>query len=132
VNTGSRDHEDEGVPVSTVHESREPTLRTPTTEDYLAVRESEEFQSLRRRFRRFVFPATALGLAWYFVYVLLADYAHDVMATKLVGNITVGLVLGLSQFVVTFLITTLYVRFADRELDPRAEVLRQRLEGDVR
>ena len=30
------------------------------------------YQDLRRRFRRFVFPMTALFLAWYFLYVLLA------------------------------------------------------------
>ena len=39
------------------------------------------------------------------------------MAIKLVGNVNVGLVFGLLQFVSTFLITFLYVRFADRKLD---------------
>ena len=51
------------------------------------------------------------------------------MGIKLSGNITVGLVLGLLQFVSTFVITTLYVRFADRHLDPAAERLRRRIEG---
>ena len=63
---------------------------------------SDEFQALKRRFRRFVFPMTAFFLAWYFLYVLLADYAHDFMSTKVWGNITVGLLLGLGQFVSTF------------------------------
>ena len=40
------------------------------------------------------------------------------MAIKLAGNITVGLVLGLLQFVSTFVITTLYVRFAGRDDRP--------------
>ena len=48
-----------------------------------------------RRFRRFVFPMTALFLAWYFLYVLLAAFAPDFMATKVVGNINVGLLFGL-------------------------------------
>lgn len=54
------------------------------------------------------------------------------MATKLVGNITVGLVLGLLQFVSTFLITTLYVRHANKHLDPAAERIREQIEGGER
>ena len=36
---------------------------------------------------------------------------------------------GLLQFVSTFLITFLYVRFADRKLDPLASQLRSEIEG---
>jgi uncharacterized membrane protein (DUF485 family) len=43
----------------------------------------------------------------------------------------VGLVFGLLQFVSTFLITFLYVRFADRRLDPLAAELRTEIEGTV-
>ncbi|GAA2815139.1 hypothetical protein GCM10010452_49410 [Crossiella cryophila] len=76
-----------------------------------------------------MFPMTVLFLSWYLVYVLLADYAHGFMSTKLTGNITVGLVLGLLQFVSTFLITTLYVRHANKHLDPAAERIREQIEG---
>ena len=99
--------------------------------DYQRVQNSDEFQALRRRFRRFVFPMTALFLAWYCLYVLLADYAHDFMATKLWGNITVGLLLGLGQFVSTFIITMVYARWANNKQDPVAERLRKHIEdGD--
>ncbi|HEY7719052.1 MAG TPA: DUF485 domain-containing protein [Pedococcus sp.] len=97
-------------------------------DSYLDVQRSEEFADLRSRFRRFVFPMTALFLAWYFLYVLLAVFASDFMGTKLFGNITVGLVLGLGQFVSTFAITMIYARWADREFDPRAEALHDRVE----
>ena len=72
---------------------------------------------------------TGLFLAWYLLYVLMASYAPAFMAIKLVGNINVGLVFGLLQFVSTFLITFLYVRFADRKLDPLAADLRRDIEG---
>jgi uncharacterized membrane protein (DUF485 family) len=99
--------------------------------DYQRGQTSDEFQALRRRFRRFVFPMTALFLAWYFLYVLLADYAHDFMATKVWGNITVGLLLGLGQFVSTFVITMVYARWANNKQDPVAERLRKHIEdGD--
>ena len=96
------------------------------------VHESTEFQELRRRLRRFVFPMAGLFLAWYLLFVLLADYAHGFMSTKLFGNITVGLVFGLLQFVSTFVITGLYVRYANRKLDPVAEKIREDIEGTAR
>ncbi|SES33047.1 Uncharacterized membrane protein, DUF485 family [Pedococcus cremeus] len=103
--------------------------REHTGTEYEELQRTEEFGELRRRFRRFVFPMTALFLAWYFLYVLLAAYAPDFMSQKVWGEINVGLLFGLGQFVSTFVITVLYVRWADREFDPRAQALHDRLEG---
>jgi uncharacterized membrane protein (DUF485 family) len=96
---------------------------------YQEVQASQEFQDLRRRFRRFVFPLTGLFLAWYFLYVLLSAYAQGFMSHRLAGNINVGLVFGLLQFVSTFTITMVYARWADREFDPTADRLREHIEG---
>lgn len=96
---------------------------------YEDVQDSAEFADLRARLRRFVFPMSAAFLIWYLAYVLLASYARDFMAIKVLGNINVGLIIGLLQFVTTFLITTLYVRYANKNLDPAAERLRKRIEG---
>ncbi|MDR7299920.1 uncharacterized membrane protein (DUF485 family) [Haloactinomyces albus] len=95
------------------------------------VHSSAEFVALRRRLRTFVFPMTGLFLAWYLLYILLADYAHGFMSIKLVGNINIGLVFGLLQFVSTFVITALYVRHANRNLDPIASKIRSEVEGDT-
>jgi uncharacterized membrane protein (DUF485 family) len=97
--------------------------------DWETISTSPEFQVLRHRLRSFVFPMAGLFLGWYLLYVLLATYASSFMAIKLVGNINVGLVFGLLQFVSTFLITFLYVRFADRKLDPLASQLRKEIES---
>ena len=102
--------------------------RTHSGETYLELQQSPEFVDLRRRHRKFVFPMAALFLAWYFLYVLLAAYAPDFMSQKVFGNVNVGILFGLGQFVSTFLITILYVRWADREFDPRAQALHDRLE----
>jgi uncharacterized membrane protein (DUF485 family) len=99
---------------------------------YAEVQASEEFIELRRRFRGFVFPMTALFLVWYFLYVLLAAYAPGFMSTTVFGNINVGLLLGLGQFVSTFAITMLYRSWADKKYDPQAEHLRERIEGGLR
>jgi uncharacterized membrane protein (DUF485 family) len=109
-------------------ESR-PDTRAP---DWAEVQASPEFQQLRHRLRRFVFPVTGLFLAWYLVYVLLASYAPSLMSIKIVGNVNVALVYGLLQFVSTFAITGWYIWFADRRLDPLAHSLRDELEGTDR
>ena len=103
--------------------------RTVSADAYAEVQQSERFQELRRKHRSFVFPVTAIFMAWYFLYVLLADYAHDFMAKEVFGNVNVGLLLGLGQFASTFIITTLYVRYANKNLDPIAEEIRTELEG---
>jgi uncharacterized membrane protein (DUF485 family) len=106
--------------------------RPDTGPDWTAIQESADFAVLRKRLRGFVFPMTVAFLAWYMLYVLLSDYAHGFMSTKLVGNINVGLVFGLLQFVSTFLITWLYARHANRHLDPVAEKIREEIEGGSR
>lgn len=92
--------------------------------DFGAIHASPQFTALRRRVRRFVFPMAALFFCWYFTYVLLAAYAHDFMSHRLFGLVTVGLVLGLLQFVSTIAITAAYVRFARRNIDPAVAELR--------
>ena len=105
-----------------------PTSR-PGGTSYEEVQASDEFVQLRTRFRGFVFPVTAGFLIWYFLFVLMSAYAKDFMATKVIGNINIGIIFGLLQFVSTFGITTWYMRWADRELDPTADALRERIEG---
>ncbi len=99
---------------------------------YLDVQDSSDFQDLRRRYRGWVLPVTAAALAWYFLYVALAAYAPDFMARSVLGNINVGLVLGLLQFVSTFGITALYIRYADRVLDPVSSRIRDDFEAGTR
>lgn len=105
--------------------------RTPGEGEFVAMQASPEFQELRSKFRAFVFPMTIAFLIWYFLYVLLAVYATGFMGTKVFGNITWGLIIGVLQFVTTFLITWLYIRFANGQIDPRAEAIRNELEGEV-
>lgn len=104
----------------------------PPTEAFLRTQESEEFGELRRTYRSFAFPLTVAFIAWYLLYVLLSNYAGGLMGTKVVGNINVALVLGIAQFVTTFLIAWFYARHAAVKLDPRAEAIKTRMENELR
>lgn len=103
---------------------------SPTPEQFQAVQKSEEFGRLRSSFRSFAIPMTVAFLVWYFAYVLLSTYAEGLMSTPVLGNLNLGLLMGISQFLMTFLITWLYIRHANRHLDPIAEKLRDELEGE--
>ena len=75
---------------------------------------------------------TAVFLVWYFAFVLAAVFAPGWMSTPVWGNVNIGIVFGLLQFVSTGLITWLYVRHANTKLDPLATEIREQLEGGAR
>lgn len=93
---------------------------------YDTLHRAEEFQELRRRFRRFVIPATVAFMSWYLLYVVMSMWATDFMNTEVVGNVNVAIVFGLLQFASTFLIAILYGRFMNKNADPLARELEQR------
>ena len=63
--------------------------------------------------------------AWRFV-----SGATEFMSQRVWGDITVGLIFGLGQFVTTFAITMTYVAWANRKLDPKATAIREQLERE--
>jgi uncharacterized membrane protein (DUF485 family) len=109
-----------------------PDLGTIPAEEFHRVQQSAEFANLKKTFRSFAFPMTVVFLLWYFAYVLGSIFAKDLMMTSVVGNLTVGILFGLGQFVSTFLITWLYIRHANKRVDPLAKALREDLEASAR
>ncbi|HEY4536390.1 MAG TPA: DUF485 domain-containing protein [Enteractinococcus sp.] len=97
--------------------------------DFPTVQRSEQFQQLRSTHRSFVFPMTVVFLLWYLSFVIVAAFFPEFMAIKVLGNINLGIVLGLAQFVTTFIITGAYVAFANKKIDPIATDLREKMEA---
>ncbi|HMS36892.1 MAG TPA: DUF485 domain-containing protein [Arachnia sp.] len=101
-------------------------------EEFRRVQASPEFAHLKRVFRSFAFPMTAVFLIWYLAYVLGSIFAKDLMMTSVFGNVTVGFLFGIGQFVSPSLTPWLYTRHSNRKVDPLAKDLRDRLEGSAR
>jgi uncharacterized membrane protein (DUF485 family) len=97
---------------------------------YDELHESADFIELRRRFRIFVFPATAAFLSWYLLYVVMSNWADDFMSKQVVGHINVALVFGLLQFVSTFFIAWLYSRYMNRNVDQLARDVELRFNNE--
>ena len=108
-----------------------PELTQPESDRLVAVQNSEEFKALRTAYRRFAFPMTVVFLSWYLLYVFASGWARDFMGQQVWGNINVGYLFGLSQFVSTFLIAWLYERYMVKNVDPLARELRADIEQRV-
>lgn len=72
---------------------------------------------------------TVAFFVWYIAYVLIATFASEWMSTPVFGSINIGLIFGLLQFVTTFVITYIYIMFANKNLEPRQAAIRQKMEG---
>ncbi|MFG2628812.1 DUF485 domain-containing protein [Streptomyces sp. NPDC048473] len=102
----------------------EPQPGHSAADIYLEVQRSEAFQEVRRRYRRFVIPATLAFLVWYLAYVVAAITAPGLMARPVAGAVNVAMVAGLGQFLTTFLLTGAYARHARLRRDRAALDLR--------
>ncbi|MDN5932929.1 MAG: DUF485 domain-containing protein [Pseudonocardia sp.] len=86
--------------------STEPTI------DWSAVHDSEQFRDLVARRGRFVRIAAASILTWFVVFLVVIGAAPQVAGTVVVAGMTVGFLLGLSQFVLAWFLTWRYLRLS--------------------
>ncbi|SOB81786.1 DUF485 domain-containing protein [Streptomyces sp. 1331.2] len=103
-----------------------------STEVYRAVQASAAFQAIRHSYRSFAFPVAGLFLGWYLLYVAAQAAAPGLMRTPVAGPLNVAWLLGLSQFVTTFLLTWLYARNARTKRDRAALGLRWDTQDQLR
>ncbi|WP_345020475.1 DUF485 domain-containing protein [Streptomyces shaanxiensis] len=92
------------------------------------ISEDPEFHSLRRAQRRFGVRATVLSVGGFLLYVLLSHSVPDLMNQRLFGHLTLGLALGLGQFLVMAVTSWCYVRHMRTRVDPLARGLGSRLD----
>ena len=97
--------------------------------DWERIERLPEFRELVARRRRFVLPATAFFLLWYFGFIVLAGYAEDFMGQSIYQGFTVGYGLALTQFVVVGVLGLWYLRYSERELDPLRVQIAERAEA---
>jgi uncharacterized membrane protein (DUF485 family) len=69
-----------------------------------------------RRWRLALF-LTAAMLAVYLGFILLIAFAKPVLATRVTGGLTVGILLGMLVIVAAWLLTWTYVRWANNHYD---------------
>src|SRR3977135_4477946 len=80
---------------------------------------SPEFRRLITAKRNFIIPAVIFFLVYYFALPLRNGLAPDLMNTKVIGNINLAYVFALSEFVMAWILAAVYIRRANRVIDPR-------------
>jgi uncharacterized membrane protein (DUF485 family) len=88
------------------------------------ISDSPEFQVLRRAHRRSGVRMTAAAVGGFLLYVLLSSFTPQLMNTSLHGHLTLGLALGLGQFVVMALIARRHIVHMRTHVDPIARGFR--------
>ncbi len=109
--------------------SQAPQRRQPTAQEFREMQTSPQFVKLKKTYRSFTFPMSVAFFVWYLLYVLVAIYAPGFMGTQVLGSINMGVVLGMAQFVTTFLITWIYIQYANKNIEPQAAAIREEMEG---
>src|SRR5699024_5102172 len=103
--------------------------REPSADEFIAMQKSPQFEKLRSTYRNCTFPMTLTFIVLYLLYVDTVVFANDYMTIVMGGGFNIGLVFGLLQFVTTFLITWLYIQYANKNIEPQAAAIREEMEG---
>jgi uncharacterized membrane protein (DUF485 family) len=84
----------------------------PTVTDH-----DDRFRALTQRHGTFAAILTALMIVLYFGFVLLIAYNKPLMARLVVPGLSVGILLGALVIVISWLLTWVYVRWANTHYD---------------
>ncbi|MFH9002008.1 DUF485 domain-containing protein [Streptomyces afghaniensis] len=89
-------------------------------------RDDTDLASLRSAYRLLRRISTLTALGSFVVYVVLSCYAPGLMGSKITGEWSLGMALGVLQLLVTFAAVFWYGRSAQRSVDPLARAVRER------
>ncbi len=87
--------------------------------DYEKVEQSEKFQNLMQNRRKFIVPMTIFFLVFYFLLPILTSYT-TFLNTPVIGDISWVWLFAIGQFVMTWVLCTIYVKKAavfDKQAD---------------
>ncbi|GHI01692.1 hypothetical protein AQI88_31210 [Streptomyces cellostaticus] len=108
--------------------SYDPFGQAPGHEPYgpETQRHGGDLTALRSAYRTLRRVSTLTALGSFVVYVVLSCFAPDLMGSRIAGELSLGMALGVLQLVVTFAAVLWYGRSARRSVDPLAQAVRER------
>ncbi|KKD07971.1 hypothetical protein TN53_11045 [Streptomyces sp. WM6386] len=103
-----------------------PSSETPhESTEWSAVAHDPAYPTLRRAHRQFGVRATAVAVGGFLVYVLLSSFVPALMNRTLSGHLTLGLALGLGQFLLMGVIVWRYLVHHRTHVTPLVRGLRR-------
>jgi uncharacterized membrane protein (DUF485 family) len=94
--------------------TRSPSRHAVDPAEWNRIAASKPFRDLLALKKVFIIPAFAFFLIYYFLLPVLVGYAPRLMATRVVGTVTLAYLFALSQFVVGWTIAAFYVKASAR------------------
>ena len=93
--------------------------------EWTRIERSPEFRELTARRHRFIAGAAAVTFGGFLIYLGLATFATGFMGTT-VGGVPIAWLAAMTQVLLTWAVTWLYMRKADREFAPLEQRVAER------
>lgn len=106
-------------PVSVKRKQEEPI-------DFVKVEESQQFKNFMHAKKRFIVPLTIFFLVFYFMLPVLTSYTTFLNASFF-GDISWVWVFAISQFIMTWVLSMIYVKKANRFDEMAEEIVKEQL-----
>jgi len=91
--------------------------------------EDEEFKSLAKKKNTISLILTVLELFIYFGFISLIAFNKAFLASKFSGAITLGIPIGIGVIVLSWILTGIYVNWANKKYDPMVENVKNKIGG---
>ena len=85
-----------------------------------------DFKDLVARKNTISVNLTIATLVIYYGFILLIAFKRDLFGAKVAGNVTFGIFLGIGVIIACFVLTGVYVRWANRNYDAMVDRLKQK------
>ena len=95
--------------------------------NWAEIAKNPRFMELHRKKLYFLYGWWAVSAGCYFLLLLGAGYTPQLFAIEVFGNINVGYLFALAQFIISFGIAIHYGRVADRDFDRLTEELTKQI-----
>ncbi len=92
--------------------AHERTAEEEATRKWTAVEQQPEFQALLKAKARFIVPATAFFVVYYFILPISVGWFPKAMASEVWGHVNVAYLYAFSQFIMAWVLAALYVKAA--------------------
>ena len=93
--------------------------------------EDPEFKDLVARKNRFSIILTVITLVIYYGFILLIAFKPGVFSNKVAGNVTFGIALGIGVILTCWLLTGVYVRWANQRYDAMVARIQEKAKHGV-
>lgn len=91
--------------------------------------QDEEFKALAQQKNLISLILTILELVIYFGFISLIAFNKPFLASKLSGSMTVGIPVGISVIVLSWILTGIYVNWANKKYDRMVENVKNKIGG---